>query len=424
MPQEGVNAPARNVETLTGHVGGPESGITRICCLDHELRLFENQYPVPDGMSYNSYFIDDEQPVVLDTVDDRATAGWLDAVSSLLRGREPRMLIVQHLEPDHSGSIADFMTRYPECDVVCTAKAAGMLPNFVHGLDLKVRTVKDGDVISTGHHELEFITAPMVHWPEVTVTYDRTSRVLFSADAFGTFGCAMAKELTDDTVDRKGAFERWIPEAARYYFNICGKYGRPVQQLIGKVGPHPVDEICPLHGPTISRSVLKAERIYDAWSRGVPDFPEGVFVAVATLHGYTLEAAEYLRDRLHAEGVADVRLVDLSRTDMSLCVSDAFRYGTIVFASATYDGALVPVMADFLEHLSVKGWCGRHTAIIENGSWAPAAARIIRTRLEAMKDVTVAEPVVTVRTRCDDTSRKAIAQLAGELAHISRQNKG
>lgn len=378
------------------------SSVHYIGCDDLDLDLFENQYILPEGMAYNSYLIDDDKIAVVDTIDARRSDEWQDKLKAALAGRAPQYLIVQHLEPDHSANIEWLLTAWPECQVVCTAKAAAMLPQFFD-TDFAPRTikVKDGDTLDLGQHRLQFITAPMVHWPEVMVTYDATERILFSADAFGKFG-AISRE-TDD----------WACEARRYYFNIVGKYGAPVQTLLKKAAALDIQTICPLHGPVLTSNLGYYLGLYDTWSSYKPE-TRGVFIAYATLHGHTRQAAEELAAMLRAKGET-VAIADLSRADMAECVEDAFRYDRIVLAASSYDAGVHPKMAELLHHLKAKAYQKRTAAVVENGSWAPCAARVIKAALAEMKDITVVEPAVTIRTRLNAESRAALAALAAAL---------
>ncbi len=369
---------------------------------DLDLDLFESQYIIPNGISYNSYLILDDKVAVMDSVDERKSDQWLTNLSEALRGRTPNYLIVQHLEPDHSGSIAKFIEKYPEAEIVATAKAIGMLPQFFDcDFSGKTIAVKEGDSLSLGSHSLTFLMAPMVHWPEVMVSYENSEQVLFAADAFGKFG-ALSHE------------EDWACEARRYYFNICGKYGVPVQQLLKKVAKLDVKTICPLHGPILDENLGYYIGLYDTWSKYEVE-TEGVFVAYASIHGGTAAVAEKFAELLREKGAAKVSVADLSRDDMAEAVEDAFRMGGLVVAAASYDGDLFPPMHDFLHHLSLKGYRNRRVAIIENGSWAPSAGRVMKAMLEEMKGVEIVEPMVTIMSRMKESDLKALETLADNL---------
>ena len=378
------------------------SAIHYIGCDDTDLDLFENQYVVPEGMAYNSYLIDDEKIAITDTVDARKSADWRNNLQAALAGRKPDFLVVHHLEPDHSANIDWAMDTYADCKIVCSAKAAAFLPQFF-GTDFagRVITVKEGDKLELGSHTLQFIMAPMVHWPEVIVSYESSEKVLFAADAFGKFG-ALCNE-TDD----------WACEARRYYFNICGKYGNPVQTLLKKAATLDIQTICPLHGPILKENLDYYVSLYQTWSAYLPE-TKGVFVAYASLHGNTAKAAEELAALLEAKGVK-VAISDLSRADISECVEDAFRYDRMVLCASSYDGGVMPLMRDFINHLADKSYQKRTVALVENGTWAPSAARTMRALLEPMKDIAIAETVVTIKTTLSDDSRSALRQLADEL---------
>ncbi|MBO5985116.1 MAG: FprA family A-type flavoprotein [Rikenellaceae bacterium] len=370
---------------------------------DTDLDLFESQYIIPNGISYNSYIILDEKVAVMDTVDSRKTSEWLDRLSAALDGRQPDYLVVQHMEPDHAGSIAVFMERYPEAKIVASARAIQMMPQFFEGVDFSANTVAvaEGETLSLGAHTLQFFAAPMVHWPEVIVTYDQTDKVLFSADGFGKFGALAADE-------------EWACEARRYYFNICGKYGAQVQALLKKAATLDIECICPLHGPILKENLGYYIGLYDTWSSyGVET--EGIFIAYASIHGGTAVAAHKLAEILRAKGAPKVSVADLSRDDMAEAVEDAFRMDRLVVAAASYDGGVFPVMHDFLHHLQIKSYQKRKVGIVENGSWAPCAARVMRSMLETMKDVEIVEPVVTIRSRMKQADIPALEALADAL---------
>lgn len=370
---------------------------------DTDLDLFESQYIIPNGISYNSYIILDEKVAVMDTVDSRKEAEWLEKLAAALAGRQPDYLVVQHMEPDHTGSITAFMERYPEAKIVASARAIQMMPQFFEGVDFSANTiaVKEGETLSLGAHTLQFFAAPMVHWPEVIVTYDQTDKVLFSADGFGKFGALAADE-------------EWACEARRYYFNICGKYGAQVQALLKKAATLDIECICPLHGPILKENLGYYIGLYDTWSSyGVET--EGIFIAYASIHGGTAVAAHKLAEILRAKGAPKVSVADLSRDDMAEAIEDAFRMDRLVVAAASYDGGVFPVMHDFLHHLQIKSYQKRKVGIIENGSWAPCAARVMRSMLETMKDVEIVEPVVTIRSRMKQADIPLLENLADAL---------
>lgn len=369
---------------------------------DHDVDLFEGQYRVPHGISYNAYLVADEKLALLDTVDKRKGEAYLANVAAALDGRQPDYLIVSHVEPDHASSVRMLLDRYPETTLVGNAKTFTMLSCYFDLTDVKMLTVKEGDKLSLGAHELTFVMAPMVHWPEVMMTYDAASRTLFSADAFGKFG---APDVDED----------WDDEARRYYFNIVGKYGAQVQAVLKKAAALDIATVCPLHGPVLEGEALRhALARYAVWSSyGVER--EGVYVAYASLHGNTAQAAQELVGLLEARGVHAVA-ADLARCDLSEAVADAFRYGKVVLAASSYDAGVMPVMGDFLAHLRSKNYQKRTVALVENGSWAPSAARTMKEQLTAMKEITLLEPVVTIRGAAKDGDRAALAALADQLA--------
>lgn len=370
---------------------------------DLDLDLFESQYIIPNGISYNSYLILDEKVAVMDTVDSRKFRTWRSNLHSELKGRTPDYLIVHHMEPDHVGDIVELMDDYPEMKIVASARAVQMMPQFFEGVDFIPRTiaVKEGDTLSLGAHTLHFMMAPMVHWPEVMVSYDELSMVVFSADAFGKFGA-----LSHD--------EEWACEARRYYFNICGKYGVPVQTLLKKLATLDIEVICPLHGPILTENLDYYIGLYDTWSKYEPE-TEGVFIAFASIHGGTAAAAEELAEILRAKGVPKVSVADLSRDDMAEAVEDAFRMSKLVVAASSYDSGVFPPMYDFLHHLQIKSFQKRRVAIVENGSWAPSAGRVMRAMLGEMKELEIVEPMVTIRSRMKSTDLPAMEALADAL---------
>ncbi|MCI9037701.1 MAG: FprA family A-type flavoprotein [Oscillospiraceae bacterium] len=369
---------------------------------DTTIDLFESQYPVPNGVSYNSYVILDEKIAVMDTVDRRATAQWLENLETVLDGRKPDYLVIQHLEPDHAGSIGLLAERYPEMVLVGNAKTFTMLPKFFPG-DYAARslTVKEGDTLSLGSHTLTFVTAPMVHWPEVMVSYESSEKILFSADAFGTFG---ALSVGED----------WLCEARRYYINIVGKYGVQVQALLKKAAGLDIQTICPLHGPVLRGDLGFYLGKYDLWSRYEAE-EDGVLVAYASIHGNTAQAAKRMAEILEAKGCAKVEVMDLCRVDQALAVEAAFRYGRMVAMSATYDGGLFPAMDHFMAHLRDKTYRSRRVALVENGSWAPSAAKHMRAYLEAMKEIAICETVHTIQGAVKDADLAAMERIADEL---------
>ena len=349
---------------------------------DRDIDLFEGQYAVPNGISYNSYVILDEKVAVLDTVDHRKSAEFLANLERELAGRKVDYLVLNHLEPDHASSVGVFLEKHPEAQLVGNAKTFQMLPQFFD-VDLSnVVKVKEGDVLSLGRHELHFVMAPMVHWPEVMMTYDSTDKVLFSADGFGKFGALDADEP-------------WEDEARRYYFNIVGKFGANVQSVLKKAEGLDIAMICPLHGPALTDTIPEVIALYDLWSSYTPE-TDGVLVAYASLHGNTAAAANLLADKLEQAGM-EVQRLDLARCDASLALSEAFRYSKVVLASASYNGGTVPCMEDFLHHLLIKNYQKRTFGLIENGSWGPSAVRTMKGVLAQMKEITVVEPTVTLR---------------------------
>ena len=369
---------------------------------DHSVDLFEGQYAVPNGMAYNSYVILDEKIAVLDTVDAHFTHQWLDNLQRVLAGRAPDYLIVQHMEPDHSANIGAFMKLYPEAIIVSSAKAFAMMQNFF-GVDFAERriVVQDGDVLSLGGRSLAFVAAPMVHWPEVIVTYDTQDKALFSADAFGKFGAL--------DVD-----EPWEDEARRYYIGIVGKYGAQVQVLLKKAAALDIATLCPLHGPVLTGDLSRYFGLYQTWSSyGVES--DGILIAYASIYGHTRRAAELLAEKLAMKGCPKVVVHDLARCDLSAAVADAFRYGRLVLAASTYNADVFPPMRAFIEHLTARGFQGRTVALMENGSWAPQAAKVMQRLLEGCKNLSFAEPVVRVKSALNEESLAQIEALANEL---------
>lgn len=371
---------------------------------DTTLDLFESQYIVPHGVSYNSYLILDEKIAVMDTVDARKTKEWFDNLDKELKERVPDYLIVSHLEPDHSANIQLFTEKYKEAKLVLSAKAKAMLPQFfnIEGLDERCIVVKEGEELDLGNHHLKFIMAPMVHWPEVMVEYETTEKVLFSADGFGKFGA-----LSHD--------EDWACEARRYYFNIVGKYGAPVQTLLKKASTLDIKMICPLHGPILKDNLGYYIDKYQIWSSYQSE-DEGVLVASASIHGNTKEVALKVVDLLKEKGVK-VAFTDLTRDDMAEAVEDAFRYSKMILAGATYDGGVFSPMEDFLHRLQHKGYQNKTVGLIENGSWAPLANKVMKEMLTLMKNVTICENTVTIKSTYKDENQEAINQLVEEICH-------
>ena len=369
---------------------------------DHDVDLFEGQYTVENGMSYNSYVILDEKVAVMDTVDAHFGVEWLQNLETELNGRRPDYLVVQHMEPDHSANIAVFMETYPEAQIVSSAKAFVMMQQFF-GTDFPERkvVVGEGSTLKLGRHTLTFVTAPMVHWPEVIVTYDSTDKVLFSADGFGTFG---ALDVEDD----------WADEARRYYIGIVGKYGAQVQALLKKAAALDIAIICPLHGPVLNENLGYYLDKYNTWSSyAVED--EGVVIAYTSVYGHTKEAVEELAEKLNQRGCPNVVVADLARCDMAEAVADAFRYSKLVLATTTYNATIFPHMQNFIDHLTARNYQGRTVGMIENGAWAPMAAKVMKKMLETSKNLTYTDTTVTVKCALNDASRAQIDALADEL---------
>lgn len=374
---------------------------------DTDIDLFESQYVVPEGVSYNSYLILDDKVALMDTVDARGMEAWEHNLLEALAGRKVDYLIISHLEPDHAGSIGRLVELFPDVTLVGNAKTFQMLPQFfAKGLDsCGTLTVKEGDSLTLGTHTLSFYMAPMVHWPEVMVTYESSEKILFSADGFGKFG---ALSLTEG--------EDWACEARRYYFNIVGKYGNPVQALLKKAAGLDIAMICPLHGPVLKENLGYYIGLYDTWSKYEPE-NTGVLVAYASIHGNTAKAAECFAEMLRQRGVEKVVVSDLAREDMAEVIEDAFRYDRMVLCAASYDGGVFPCMQDFLHHLQSKTYQNRTVGLIENGSWAPCAAKTMRGIVDTLKNVTVVEPVVTIRSVMKETDQQAMEALADAIAH-------
>ncbi len=369
---------------------------------DHDIDLFEGQYIVPNGMAYNSYVILDEKTAVIDTADVRFADEWLNNVSAALNGRKPDYLIVQHMEPDHAGCIDGFMKAYPEAKIAASAKAFAMIEQFFGETYADRRIVAgEGDTLPLGKHTLTFITAPMVHWPEVIVTYDSCDKVLFSADAFGKFGALDTEE-------------EWDCEARRYYIGIVGKYGAQVQRLLQKATQLDIQKICPTHGPILTENLEHYINLYDIWSSYRPE-SEGVMIAYTSVYGHTKAAVEFLESKLTANGCPKVVVTDLAREDMAEAVEDAFRYGKLVLATTTYNADIFPFMRAFIEHLTERGYQNRTIAFIENGSWAPVAAKTMAGMLANSKNITYANTTVKLLSALNDESRRQIEELADEL---------
>lgn len=369
---------------------------------DHDVDLFEGQYTVENGMSYNSYVILDEKVAVMDTVDAHFGVEWLQNLETELNGRRPDYLVVQHMEPDHSANIAVFMETYPEAQIVSSAKAFVMMQQFF-GTDFPERkvVVGEGSTLKLGRHTLTFVTAPMVHWPEVIVTYDSTDKVLFSADGFGKFG---ALDVEED----------WADEARRYYIGIVGKYGAQVQALLKKAAALDIAIICPLHGPALNENLGYYLDKYNTWSSyAVED--EGVVIAYTSVYGHTKEAVEELAEKLNQRGCPNVVVADLARCDMAEVVADAFRYSKLVLATTTYNATIFPYMQSFIDHLTARNYQGRTVGMIENGAWAPMAAKVMKKMLETSKNLTYTDTTVTVKCALNDASRAQIDALADEL---------
>ena len=369
---------------------------------DKTLDLFENQYKVPNGVSYNSYVILDEKVAVMDTVDTRATEAWFDNLDKAVRERKIDYLIVSHMEPDHAANIKAFLEKYPEAKVVSNQVTFKMIPQFFD-IDLSERSVvvSEGDELNLGQHTLQFFMAPMVHWPEVMVTYEKKSKALFSADAFGKFGTL---DVEDD----------WVTEARRYYFNIVGKYGNPVQALLKKAASVDIQMICPLHGPILKENLGFYIGKYDTWSKYEPE-EQGIVIAYGSMHGNTARAAQNLAAMLKMNGVSNVTVYDLSRADMSTVLAEAFRYNKLVVACSTYDGGIFPCMEDFLHHLRSKSYQNRTVGIMENGSWAPVAAKRMKAILDEMKNLTILDEVVNIKSTLNEFSRKQMGELVEQL---------
>lgn len=379
------------------------NSIQYIGCDDTTIDLFESQYVVPNGVSYNSYVILDDKIAVMDTVDARKTDEWMNQLKTALCGKDPDYLIISHLEPDHSGSIKAFANQYKNAKLVLSAKAKTMLPQFfqIDDLDARCVVVSEGEELSLGAHTLKFILAPMVHWPEVMLEYETSEKILFSADAFGKFGA-----LSCD--------EDWTCEARRYYFNIVGKYGAPVQTLLKKVATLDIQTICPLHGPVLKENLDYYIGKYLNWSSYEPE-DDGILVACASIHGNTLAAAKQMVAILEKKGFSKVAFADLTRDDMAEAIEDAFRYSRLIVACATYDGDLFPPMEDFINRLSHKAYQNRKVGLIENGSWAPVAGKNMASRFESMKNITLCGNIVTIHSTMKESDLAAMEKLADAM---------
>lgn len=370
---------------------------------DHDIDLFEGQYTVPDGMAYNSYVILDEKNVVMDTIDKRKTEEWLGNVGEALAGSQPDYLVIQHMEPDHSASIKAFIEKYPDVYVVGNKKTFNMICQFFPGMEIKnKKVVNNGDKLAVGNHELTFLFAPMVHWPEVMMTYESAEKVLFSADGFGKFGAL-------DTEDE------WACEARRYYIGIVGKYGAQVQNILKKIPELDIQTICPLHGPVLTENLAEYIELYDIWSGYRPE-TEGVCICYTSVYGNTKQAVELLEKELIDQGVKTIAVNDLARCDMAEAVEDAFRYDRLILATTTYNGDIFPFMKQFIDHLTERNYQKRTVGFIENGSWAPMALKVMKKAMEGAKDIKFAQNNVTILSALNDSSKEQIKALAAEMA--------
>lgn len=379
--------------------------ITYIGVDDVDIDLFESQYVVPEGMCYDSYLVKGDRIAVMDTVDARMAGEWMARLSAALGGRKPDYLVLQHMEPDHSGAVMAFLNEYPDTTIVCSQQAANFLLQFNETLRAEIRTVKEGDCLELGEGaELQFIAAPMVHWPEVMMTWFAAEKTMFSADGFGKFGVYDADP--DD----------WACEARRYYFNICGKYGAQVAKVLQKAAGLDIQRICPLHGPVLTGDRLaEAVRLYTVWSSYKPETPEGILIAYASIHGNTAAAARRLGHILEAKGAPKVAVTDLCRDDVAEAIADAFRMGTMVLACSTYDGGIFPPMKCFLDKLAMKGFCDRRVALVENGTWAPQAAKLMRASLESMKSIDILDRTLTIKSSLKESQVPELEALADLL---------
>lgn len=369
----------------------------------HDLDLFEGQYVVPNGMAYNSYVILDEKIAIMDTADSIVSDEWLANLKTTLGDRKPDYLVIQHLEPDHSANIRAVIELYPDIEIVCSAKAKAMMPQFTDVDESKITAKKEGETLELGSHTLTFVMAPMVHWPEVMLSYESSEKILFSADAFGKFGAL--------DVD-----ESWSCEARRYYFNIVGKYGAQVQAVLKKATALDIKTICPLHGPVLTDTIPEVLRLYNIWSSYEPE-DQGVFIAYASMHGNTAEAARKMKDILEQKGCPRVAMADLSRDDISECVEDAFRHSNLLCMAPSYDGGVFAPMSDFIHHLKSKAFQNRKVSLVENASWAPSAARTMKAEFEQMKNITFVGDTVTIKTTVKDADISALEKLADEIVN-------
>ena len=370
---------------------------------DNNLKLFESQYILENGMSYNSYLIKDEKNVVFDTIDENVTEKWEENLERELNGKKPDYLIISHMEPDHAYNIGEFVKKYPEAKLVGNQMTFNILQNFFSDIDLSTKKVivTEGDILDIGKHKLQFIMAPMVHWPEAMFTYEQTEKILFSADGFGKFGSI---EIDDE----------WACEARRYYFGIVGKYGKQVQDVLKKAQGLEINMICPLHGPILKENLEYYINKYDIWSKYEPE-EEGIFIAVASIYGNTLNVAKELKNILEEKGAKKVVVTDLSREDWAEAVEDAFKYSKLIVASSTYNVGIFPPMEQFLEHLRIRDYQKRKVGIIENGSWAPSAGRGMKKVLEEMKDLNIVEPIITIKSRIKKENIEQLEKLADEM---------
>ena len=379
--------------------------ITYIGVDDVDIDLFESQYVVPEGMCYDSYLVKGDRIAVMDTVDARMAGEWMARLSAALGDRKPDYLVLQHMEPDHSGAVMAFLNEYPDTTIVCSQQAANFLLQFNETLRAEIRTGDEGACLELGEGaELQFIAAPMVHWPEVMMTWFAAEKTLFSADGFGKFGVYDADP--DD----------WACEARRYYFNICGKYGAQVAKVLQKAAGLDIQRICPLHGPVLTGDRLaEAVRLYTVWSSYKPETPEGILIAYASIHGNTAAAARRLANILEAKGAPKVAVTDLCRDDVAEAIADAFRMGTMVLACSTYDGGIFPPMKCFLDKLAMKGFCDRRVALVENGTWAPLAAKLMRASLESMKSIDILDRTLTIKSSLKESQVPELEALADLL---------
>lgn len=388
---------------------------------DLDIDLFEGQYEVPLGISYNSYLILDGKIAIMDTVDATKTAEWEKNLEAALGGKTPDYLIVQHLEPDHGGSVQFILEKYPNMIAICSQKAVAMFKRYFEtDFSARIQVVKEGETLSLGQHTLQFLMAPMIHWPEVMMTYDQKSKILFSADGFGKFGALCKEEedpeheQSDQNAPSREGHSGWACEARRYYFNIVGKYGAMVQNLLKKAATLDIQQICPLHGPVLSEDLGYYIGLYDTWSKYEPE-SQGIFIAYCSLHGNTAKAAHALADILKEKSDVKVSIADIARDDMHECVEDAFRYDRMVLCAPTYDGGIMPIMEDFINHLRIKTYQNRKVAFVENGTWAPAAGKKMREQMETMKNITIVEPMVTIESTVKAKTIEDLTVLAEAL---------